>query len=930
MQLSGINNSREFSSPEGDFLEPKRVVDIILDINHPLAKEYGGYDSIGTIFYTDPYDFVGEEVPSNKEFARPLFSFVKQYPLKNEIVLVLTSVSKNIYNVESAATTYYLPNINIWNHPHHNALPDTPYTGDTEEDDTLEKYKLVDGGVTRTPEDGSVDIKLGDYFSEKLNLQPLLPFEGDTIIEGRFGNSIRIGATAKEAKEKTAYSTKGKTGDPIMILRNGQLLEERDLGWEHTIENINTDDSTIYLTSNQVLPNFEIVSQHFQSWQAEYDYLDVSDSKDDFDNITLGSPAEKIEIEEEEDIPYEGDGLEDDNDNDEEQTPKFVKNVNLWNGEITYINADIATESDVGGYEIDPDKYAEIQVDYVTKEAYEASQSQSEDIKDLEGREEEILEEEGSIYDLLLEQDNFDDAEFDWDINVDEWENNADPEKENEHHNKEDIEKDQKDDKETEEGKNDSEEGEDNEENNETDGNTNPDVVETETSGSAMVSSSLTPSAVENSYFKSDINVTDDSFKNQVKTYGTIVNTIAARQAAFKKNVPKAYHNLLGTQNGTASDVPGWRILYNYAGRKFLLPKPAPLSIAIQKWRIGIDSTKTVHWTDKRTLANSTGASFTGRSSVYKDSSGKAYALASNVDVKYLCLHVTAGNPRADGIQDIAPHLHQRMWPSFGYNWLIHWDGNVIQAMPDYASGVSINGGSKKYASTWGETTHATNTNCIQLNWVGGGYSYYGGTVGGDDFDNKGKEKVEYIYGIYDKFQGLGDIEKGKINGESLTEKEFLALGSGRYSHTAGYGTLTDKQLIVMKELIYIYIKRYPNIKIFGHNQVYSKACPWIWTPTYLEYILDAKDDNNPLHTNPDDYHDRDYYIAGSEGKRGLMNYKTAESGYWVENAKDAGLRATGKKGIEKTVGWKKHGSDNFGKTADSENSAYKSDYVTD
>ena len=66
-----------------------------------------------------------------------------------------------------------------------------------------------------------------------------------------------------------------------------------------------------------------------------YDYLDVSDSKDDFDNITLGSPAEKIEIEEEEDIPYEGDGLEDDNDNDEEQTPKFVKNVNLWNGEIT-------------------------------------------------------------------------------------------------------------------------------------------------------------------------------------------------------------------------------------------------------------------------------------------------------------------------------------------------------------------------------------------------------------------------------------------------------------------------------------------------------------------------------------------------------------------------------------------------------------------
>ena len=79
MQLSGISNSREFSSPEGNFLEPKRVVDIILDISHPLAKEYGGYDSIGTIFYTDPYDFVGEEVPSNKEFARPLFAFIRSF-----------------------------------------------------------------------------------------------------------------------------------------------------------------------------------------------------------------------------------------------------------------------------------------------------------------------------------------------------------------------------------------------------------------------------------------------------------------------------------------------------------------------------------------------------------------------------------------------------------------------------------------------------------------------------------------------------------------------------------------------------------------------------------------------------------------------------------------------------------------------------------
>ena len=73
---------------------------------------------------------------------------------------------------------------------------------------------------------------LGNYFTERLDIQPLLPFEGDTIIEGRFGNSIRFGATAIEKEElpeeQSAYSTKGETGDPITIIRNGALVEEED------------------------------------------------------------------------------------------------------------------------------------------------------------------------------------------------------------------------------------------------------------------------------------------------------------------------------------------------------------------------------------------------------------------------------------------------------------------------------------------------------------------------------------------------------------------------------------------------------------------------------------------------------------------------------------------------------------------------------
>jgi hypothetical protein len=94
------------------------------------------------------------------------------------------------------------------------------------EDNEKINYSNTGNTVIRTAEeDNSVEVPLGEYFKENLSIQPLLPFEGDTIVEGRFGNSIRLGATAKEAKEKTAYSTKGETGDPITIIRNGQYIE---------------------------------------------------------------------------------------------------------------------------------------------------------------------------------------------------------------------------------------------------------------------------------------------------------------------------------------------------------------------------------------------------------------------------------------------------------------------------------------------------------------------------------------------------------------------------------------------------------------------------------------------------------------------------------------------------------------------------------
>ena len=92
----------------------------------------------------------------------------------------------------------------------------------------------------------------------KINIKPLLPYEGDYILEGRFGNSIRFGATARSEVIPISQSnnwstgTKGEIGDPITIIRNGQSVTLDNQGWVHTLENINTDPSSIYLTSNQI------------------------------------------------------------------------------------------------------------------------------------------------------------------------------------------------------------------------------------------------------------------------------------------------------------------------------------------------------------------------------------------------------------------------------------------------------------------------------------------------------------------------------------------------------------------------------------------------------------------------------------------------------------------------------------------------------
>lgn len=250
----GINQSlAEINS----MLTSVRVYDIILDETHPKWSTYGEWNGLGTIEFKPVY--TPDSSPESITIAKPLFPQLKNYPLVNEIVLVFKLPNQNIGDIDGDSTYYYLNSIGIWNHPHHNAYPN-PITGNNLPSSQQKDYQNIEGGSVRRVTDGSTEIDLnsptvGGTFVEKTNIHPLLPFAGDNILEGRFGNSIRLGNTSKTTSNiKNNWSGAGENGDPITILRNGQDPNSSDEGWVPIVENINRDLSSIYLTSTQKIP----------------------------------------------------------------------------------------------------------------------------------------------------------------------------------------------------------------------------------------------------------------------------------------------------------------------------------------------------------------------------------------------------------------------------------------------------------------------------------------------------------------------------------------------------------------------------------------------------------------------------------------------------------------------------------------------------
>jgi len=199
-----------------------RVVGVILNENSPGINDsrVNGINDIGAIFYTQyipgtsnitvipekPDEIVEFLKNPQIQVAKPITTNIKEFPLIGELVLLVDG-------------------------------PSTLFSISIESKDKKIKYYQP------------VPISVWNSINTPSSVSPLLPFEGDQIIEGRSGHSIRFGSSniGNDNWWKNANS-----GDPITIINNGQ---KKTGSIEPIIESL-TDfgTSNIILSSTQYVP----------------------------------------------------------------------------------------------------------------------------------------------------------------------------------------------------------------------------------------------------------------------------------------------------------------------------------------------------------------------------------------------------------------------------------------------------------------------------------------------------------------------------------------------------------------------------------------------------------------------------------------------------------------------------------------------------
>jgi len=326
-----VPNSNPISVIQNGGLLAARVIDISLVTSTNGASIFqttGEYANIGAIKFELLGNSTSKENFPQGPIAYPLDTNVRKVPLINEIVFIMSGPSRNIAleGNSDAIDFYYTNAISVWGRSHLNMLPSNSST--SKNTNTVSKED-VERGIENNKDSQVVEPKPGNTFEEKANIRNLFPNEGDVIIEGRFGNSIRFGSTAKQSEEnknvESPWSTEGREGNPITIIRNGQSQVDLPFSnWFPIYEDIQNDDSSIYMTSGQLIP-VTLASTNFASFGV--DAIPISNTTKLLQDVPVLDPNSSLIELDDKDNTYDTINQEPDTSNEEELNQKIRERV---------------------------------------------------------------------------------------------------------------------------------------------------------------------------------------------------------------------------------------------------------------------------------------------------------------------------------------------------------------------------------------------------------------------------------------------------------------------------------------------------------------------------------------------------------------------------------------------------------------------------
>ena len=179
--------------------------------------------------------------------AKSLNSNLTQIPVEGEYVLIQRFFGEY----------YYTPQVNIFNNPNNSSYQgfSTRFKSKATHRDSSKTIETDNTGIAENKSAAQVRT-LGDKFLSNFNLRQIIPEEGNVTLNGRFGNSIRLGSNIKN----------GLQDSPNIKLRAGQLQDATKFGEESLIEeldakpinagveeNINSDASSMWMTTDETI-----------------------------------------------------------------------------------------------------------------------------------------------------------------------------------------------------------------------------------------------------------------------------------------------------------------------------------------------------------------------------------------------------------------------------------------------------------------------------------------------------------------------------------------------------------------------------------------------------------------------------------------------------------------------------------------------------